>query len=65
MEKQGYAKETKRTTNGALRILQQRGANLLDTDSVKEVTMKQKWSDNRRKNVINSYNFFLKVNGMR
>jgi integrase len=64
MEKQGYAKETIRTTNSALRILQQRGANLLDTDSVKEVIMKQKWSDNRRKNVINSYNLFLKVNGM-
>lgn len=64
MEKQGYAKETIRTTNGALRILQQRGANLLDTDSVKEVIMKQPWSDNRRKNVINSYNLFLKVNGM-
>src|SRR3989304_8510872 len=64
MEKQAYAKETIRMTNSPLKILQQRGANLLDPESVKEVSMKQKWSNNRRKNVLNAYNLFLKVNGM-
>lgn len=63
LEKEGYAKDTIRGTAGALRALQQRGANLLDPESVKEVLAKeQKWSPNRRKNVINYYTLFLKYN---
>jgi integrase len=45
------------------RALQQRGANLLDSESVKEALAKeQKWSPNRRKNAINYYTLFLKYN---
>jgi integrase len=64
MEKQGYAKETIRGNIGALRALQSRATNLLDPESVKEALSKeQKWSPNRRRNVINSYTLFLKVIG--
>jgi integrase len=64
MEKQGYSKETIRGNLGCLRALQNRNANLLDAESVKAVLAKeQKWSPNRRRNAINSYTLFLKVNG--
>jgi len=63
LEKEGYAKDTIRCAAGALRALQQRGADLSDPESVKEALAKeQKWSPNRRKNVINSYTLFLKFN---
>jgi integrase len=63
LEKEGYAKDTIRGTAGALRALRQRGANLLDPETVKEALAKeQKWSPNRRKNVINYYTLFLKYN---
>jgi len=42
MEKQGYAPETIRTNNGSLRALEQRNANLLDPESVKETLAKEK-----------------------
>jgi len=65
MEKQGYAKESIRGNLGALRALQNRNANLLNPESVKEALAKeQKWSQNRRRNVINAYTLFLKINGM-
>lgn len=65
LEKQGYALETVRTNNGSLRALQLRNADLLNPESVKETLAKeQKWSQNRRRNVINAYTLFLKVCGM-
>jgi integrase len=65
MEKQGYAKESIRGNLGALRALQNRNAKMLDPESVKEALAKeQKWSQNRRRNVINAYTLFLKINGM-
>jgi integrase/predicted RNA-binding Zn-ribbon protein involved in translation (DUF1610 family) len=65
LEKQGYAPETIRTNNGSLRALQLRNADLLNPESVKETLAKeQKWSQNRRRNVINAYTLFLKVCGM-
>ncbi len=64
MEKQGYYKETIRGYSSGLRALIQRNANLLDAESVKEALAKeQKWSQHRRRNVINAYTLFLKVNG--
>jgi integrase len=41
-------------------VLADRGADLSDPESVKEVIAKQKWSQNRRRNVINAYTQFLK-----
>ena len=64
MEKQGYAKETIRGYSSSLRALLHRHANLLDPESVKDALAKEKkWSQNRRRNVINAYTLFLKVNG--
>jgi integrase len=41
-----------------------RGANLADPESVKEALSKeQKWSQNRRRNVINAYTLLLKFDG--
>jgi integrase len=64
MKKQGYADETIRCNVSALKILKIRGADLHSPESVKEVIAKQKWSANRRKNVINAYTLFLKMHGL-
>lgn len=65
MEKQNYAKETIRGYASCLRALLHRNADLLDPESVKEALAKEKkWSQNRRRNVINAYTLFLKVNGL-
>jgi integrase len=65
MEKQAYAAESIRGNTGGLRALIARGADLSDPETVKEALAKEKaWSQNRRRNVINSYTLFLKVNGM-
>jgi len=47
-----------------LKTLFTRGANLYDPETVKDVIAKQSWSDNRRRNVINAYSLFLKLNNM-
>jgi integrase len=66
MEKQGYSPATIKLNMTALKVLSVRGANLLDPESVKEVISKQKaWSENRKRNVINAFNLFVKLNGMR
>ena len=62
MERQNYAQEYIRLNRSALNTLMNRGANLFDSDSVKDVIAKQKWSDNRRRNVINVYDLFAKLN---
>jgi integrase len=64
MQKQGYSEATVKLHISALRTLVARGANLWDSESVKEVIAKQAWSDARRSNVINVYTLFLKKNGL-
>jgi integrase len=64
MQKEGYGKETIRGNCGCLRALILRGANLADPESGKEALSKeQKWSQNRRRNVINAYTPLLKFDG--
>jgi len=64
-KKQGCAKETIRLTGSALRALLQRGADLLNSESVKEVLAKEKtWSSSRRRNVINAYTLLLKFKNL-
>ncbi|MEM1785736.1 MAG: site-specific integrase [Candidatus Bathyarchaeia archaeon] len=64
-EKQGLATETIRGYNSCLRTLMNKGANLLDPESVKEILAKEKhWSANRRRNIINSYTKFLGFLGL-
>jgi len=65
MQKQGYAPETIRGNQSCLRALLTRNADLLNPESVKETIAKEKtWSQNRRRNVINAYTLFLKINGL-
>ncbi len=64
MQKEGYAKETIRGDSGCLRALVIRGANLADSESVKEtLAIEKAWSQSRRSNVINAYTLFLKFQG--
>jgi integrase len=65
LKRQNYSEETIRLNRIALKVLSERGANLFDTDSVKDVIAKQTWSSNRKRNVINAYNLFLKLNNMK
>ena len=65
MEKQGYAKDTIRGYGSCLRALLARNADLSDPETVKEALAREKkWSQNRKRNAINAYSLFLKVNGM-
>jgi integrase len=64
MKRQAYSDETIRLNRIALHALLDRGANLFDENSTKDVISKQTWSDNRRRNVINAYDMFVKHNGL-
>ena len=64
LKKQGYSEETIRLHVSALRTLHKRGADLYNPESVKEVITWQKWSETRRRNVINAYSRFLKHEGI-
>ena len=64
MRQEGYAEETIRGASSCLNALIGRGADLADPISVKDVLAKeQKWGENRRRNIINTYTVFLKWNG--
>jgi integrase len=66
MQKQGYKEATIRLNRTVLKVLSERGAELLDPDSVKEVIAQQKqWSENRKRNVIIAYGLFIKLNGLK
>ena len=64
LKRQNYSEETIRLNRSALKVLMDRGANLWDSDSVKDVIAKQTWSSSRKKNVIIAYTNFLKINKM-
>jgi hypothetical protein len=64
MQKQGYSEATVRLHRTALKVLVERGSNLFAPESVKEVLARQGWSENRRRNVINAYDSFVKYIGL-
>lgn len=65
LPRRGYADETIRMNNSVLRALIVRGANLRDSNSVKNVlALEKKWSQSRRRNAINAYTLFLKFLGL-
>jgi integrase len=59
MELQGYKPSTIRLSYSALTVLMNRGADLKNPESVKEVIAKQTWSGNRIRNVCNAYTALL------
>ncbi len=64
MQKQNLSPETIRLNRTCLRMLIQHGANLLDPESTKEALNRYKVSQSRKRNAINAYNQFLKLNGI-
>jgi integrase len=64
IQKQGYAESTIRLNRTCLKMLIVNGANLMDPESVKVALTKYRASQNRKRNVINAYTQFLKLNGM-
>lgn len=59
------ALETIRLNRTALKVLADRGATLDDPESVKETISRQKaWSEARKRNIINAYTLFLKLQGL-
>jgi integrase len=64
-QKQGLKAETVRGYRSCLKALIDRGANLFEPETVKEVLAKEvRWSPDRRRNVINSYTKFLRFLGL-
>ena len=63
LKKQGYAESTIITRIKLLKILQKRGANLNDPESVKEQIALQKWCNKRRINAADAYTVFLRMTG--
>jgi len=63
MLKQGYAESTIKGRTKLLKILAKRGANLYDSESVKETIAKQKWSAGRKVNAVDAYTCFLQMLG--
>jgi transposase-like protein len=64
MKRQNYSDEYIRLNRSALNTLMNRGANLFDSNLVKDTIAKQKWSSNRKRNVINAYDMFVRFNKM-
>ena len=66
MQKEGYSENTIERRIRMLKTLSNRGANLIDPESVKEILAKSKiWSENRKRNLVNAYTLFLKIQGLR
>jgi integrase len=63
LKKQGYAESTIRQYSKNIKILAERGADLYDPDSAKDVIARQEWSNARRSVIIASYTVFLHKHG--
>ena len=62
MQKQNLSPETIRLNRTCLKMLIKNGANLLDPESTKEALKKYNASPSRKRNAINAYTQFLKLN---
>ncbi len=63
LRKQDYAQLTIHVYTNAIQLLEKRGANIFDTESVKTVISRQKWGQARENVVVNAYTLFLKMLG--
>jgi integrase len=63
MKKEGYAESTITTRVKLLKILAKRGADLYDSESVKETIARQKWCNKRKVNAADAYTAFLRMTG--
>jgi integrase len=63
MEKQRYSEATIRLNLSCLKALMDKGANLLDPESVKETLAKENsWGECRKRNIITAYHLLAKLN---
>ena len=62
--RQGYRETTVVPRTGMLQTLVNRGADLLDPESVKDVIVRQVWSEGRKQNVVDAYSRFLDMCGI-
>ncbi len=63
LKKDGKSDSTIKGRTKILQILAKRGANLYDTESIKDAIAKQPWSNGRKNNAVDAYSSFLKVGG--
>lgn len=63
LKKEGYAETTIITRTKLLKILQKRGADLNDPESVKEAIARQEWCNKRKINAADAYTAFLRMTG--
>jgi len=59
MNKQGYSESTIVPRCKYLQMLINRGANLLDPESIKDAIARQKWSEGSKENAVDAYSSFL------
>jgi integrase/predicted RNA-binding Zn-ribbon protein involved in translation (DUF1610 family) len=64
LKKQGYAEATIVDRCRLLKTLVNKGANLMNPESVKEVIAAQKWSEGRKEFAVDAYSSFLKMVGL-
>jgi integrase len=65
MERQRYSEATIKLNLSCLRALIANEADLLYPENVKEIVAKTKsWGESRKRNIINAYSLFLKLNGI-
>jgi integrase len=63
--KQGYSKYTIQGRTKLLKRLTKLGANLNDTENIKETIARQDWSIGRKANAIEAYNSLLQMHGIK
>jgi integrase len=64
MKKQGYAESTILDRCRILKTMVNRGANLLDPESVKDIIARQSWSEGRKEFAVEAYTSFLSMMGL-
>jgi integrase len=63
LKKNGKSDTTIEGRTKLLKILEKRGANFYDPETVKEVIAKQPWSNGRKNNAVDAYSSFLRMVG--
>ncbi|KPJ88254.1 MAG: hypothetical protein AMS17_06100, partial [Spirochaetes bacterium DG_61] len=64
MKKQGYADSTIKGRIKILKTLSRKGANVFDSESIKEVIAKQTWKESSKKYAVIAYSCFLQMFGL-
>ncbi len=63
LKKDGKSEATIIGRTKLLQVLNKRGANLYDPETIKETIAKQTWSNGRKNNAVDAYCSFLKMVG--